>query len=249
MIDAQLAVALEEVARASPLLVASDYDGTLARIVDDPERASPDPAAMDSLQRLSRIPGVHTAIVSGRATDALSKLTGSPRGVLLIGTHGAELPGASRPASAKVTALATSLEKVADCFPGVSLEMKPAGVAFHYRGSGQPVEAALAARAVAAEFAAKIIEGKKVVEVLLVDTDKGRAIAHLRKQLGAEAVVFLGDDVTDEDAFATLGPEDVAIKVGPEPTSARYRVVDTSGVAAALRTLEEARRTSRDSPA
>jgi len=65
---------------------------------------------------------------------------------------------------------------------------------------------------------------------VLVDGDKGAAIAGLRLGWGADAVVFFGDDTTDEDVFATLGEGDVGVKVGDGPTLAGYRVSDPAEV-------------------
>jgi trehalose-phosphatase len=83
--------------------------------------------------------------------------------------------------------------------------------------------------------------GKEVVELSVVDTDKGRALDRLREETGADAVVFAGDDVTDETAFARLTPTDVGIKVGPGDTAARFRVESTTSVATVLAALAEAR--------
>lgn len=242
MIPAGLVSALRRAAGSDAILVASDYDGTLADIVDDPSLASPNPAALNAMQELGRLPGVHSVIVSGRSRDTLRRLTGAPEGVMLVGTHGAETPGADFAAPADVAALVGALERVTNEFTGTVLEAKPAGAALHYRHAHQPERAAAAARDCAARFQARVIEGKRVVEVLLSDADKGKAIAHLRQALYAPIVVFFGDDVTDEDVFAVMSPEDVSVKVGQETSLARYRVADPAAVAEALASLLAARR-------
>ena len=73
-----------------------------------------------------------------------------------------------------------------------------------------------------------------VIELSLVDTDKGAALTRIRQQIGAEGTLFIGDDLTDEDAFAVLGGPDVGVKVGPGPTTAGFRVPDTDSVARLL---------------
>src|SRR6185503_19105205 len=83
--------------------------------------------------------------------------------------------------------------------------------------------------------------GKKVVELSVVPTNKGDALEKLRGRVGASAVMFLGDDITDEDAFATLAGPDVGIKVGPGPTRAQYRVADSNEVSRVLARLCELR--------
>jgi trehalose 6-phosphate phosphatase len=79
--------------------------------------------------------------------------------------------------------------------------------------------------------------GKEVLEVAVTDADKGNALRRLRSELDAAATLYLGDDVTDEDAFRALAPDDVTVKIGDGPTYARYRVADTDGALALLRRL------------
>ena len=68
----------------------------------------------------------------------------------------------------------------------------------------------------------------------------GSAVTQLRGELGAAAVVYLGDDRTDEDVFATLGPDDAGIKVGEGETAARYRVADPQALAGVLAAFADA---------
>src|SRR5690606_37887562 len=83
--------------------------------------------------------------------------------------------------------------------------------------------------------------GKKVLELAVVSTSKGEALQRIRQRLGVGRAVFLGDDVTDEDAFGTLSGPDVGVKVGEGQTIAAYRVVDTHEVARLLGRLAERR--------
>ena len=80
-------------------------------------------------------------------------------------------------------------------------------------------------------------EGKAVLEFAVVKTDKGAAIDTLRDRENATAVVFFGDDVTDEKAFARLRGADVGVKVGPGESLAGLRVDGPEDVAAALELL------------
>ena len=73
-----------------------------------------------------------------------------------------------------------------------------------------------------------------MLEFAVVTTDKGAAIDALRERLGATAVVFFGDDVTDEKAFRRMRPADVGVKVGPGDTLATHRVDAPDDVASAL---------------
>ena len=87
-------------------------------------------------------------------------------------------------------------------------------------------------------------EGKAVLEMAVVQVSKGAALDTLREQLGADAVLFVGDDVTDETAFVRLRPGDVGIKVGPGETAAEHRIDTPEDVTLVLEELLAARRAS-----
>ncbi|MGB9359493.1 MAG: trehalose-phosphatase [Acidimicrobiia bacterium] len=235
MIDGALEVALRSAAGRSTLLVASDYDGVLSPIVDDPSAAVSHPPAVEAMARISECGSVHAVIISGRSRDVLELLSGAPPSVTLVGNHGALAVDADTAATAK--AVAVALSDLGRSFAGAVVEPKPLGAAFHYRHVESPEAAAAAARAIGEGHGAQIIEGKMVVEVVVGHGDKGSAIERMREQWSADAVVFFGDDVTDESVFITLGPDDVGVKVGPGATAARYRVADPEEVAGALEML------------
>ncbi len=247
-----LDAALRSVARRSPLLVASDYDGVLAALVNDPDAAVPDPAAMEALGSLAALPHVSVALISGRTLADLRRLSGRPPDIMLLGSHGAETSSDDVLPESQVAlrdTIAREMQQIATRFPGSHVEVKPAGVAFHYRNVAADLQAD-AARMVlggpAARPKLRVMEGKMIVEVTLVDLHKGSALQRLRRLVGADAVVFVGDDVTDEDAFATLEQHDVGIKVGPEPTQAPYRVDDQAEVAGVLASLLTYRAAGQD---
>ena len=81
--------------------------------------------------------------------------------------------------------------------------------------------------------------GKEVLELAVTDADKGTALRRLRSEIGAAAALYLGDDVTDEDGFRALEPDDVTVKVGEGDTAARFRVADVPGAVAVVRRLAE----------
>ena len=238
MIDPLLREALARVATSPLLIVASDYDGTLSPIVDDPAAAVPYEAALRELFAIAPIPTTRVVIVSGRSHATLGELTGAPDTVTLVGDHGADV--AAPPDPDLLDDLTRAMADVASRFPGSEAEPKSHGVALHYRRASDEDGAAQAALDAARRFPGRVIEGKKVVEVVLVDGDKGAAIAGLRLGWGADAVVFFGDDTTDEDVFATLGEGDVGVKVGDGPTLAGYRVADPAEVGEALGILRDA---------
>jgi len=242
LIDAPLVAALRGAARASRLLVACDYDGTLAPIVGDPAAAFPYGPAVDALADLARYAGVGSVIISGRSVDTLLGFVGTHADIELIGDHGVRLSGNDPVASRTVREITKELKGIADEFEGATVEPKPLGAAFHYRHVAQPEQAADAARTVGARFDARVLEGKKVVEIMVGHGDKGSAISHMRKRDDFERVVFFGDDVTDEDVFAILDLPDVGVKVGPGGTRATHRVGDPKQVAEALEILGSERR-------
>jgi trehalose-phosphatase len=241
----ELAAALTRLAGAARLLVASDYDGVLAPIVPDPARAVPLPEAVAVLDALARLPDTAVAVVSGRARDDLAARSRLPEGITLVGSHGAEFAQGFRnpltPAQVDLHArLCRQLRQLAADRPGVTLEAKPASVAVHTRNAARPVadEVVAAVRRGPATWpGVYVTTGKEVVELSVIVAGKGAALAALRAGTSADAVLFLGDDVTDEDAFATLHGDDVGIKVGPGPTVARFRVPDPPAAVAALKLL------------
>ena len=235
---------------ARPLLVALDFDGTLAPLQDDPMRARVVPGGERLLARLAAA-GMHLALVSGRAMAQLPALAALPLGTVLIGSHGAErarvtATGLDRDVAAlsdeqadTLAALGGRAAAVARGRDGVWVETKPAAVVVHTRLA--PAEVAAAAEADALALAARAgvrpLRGKNVVELPVLDADKGSAVLALRAELGAAAVVYAGDDVTDEHAFAVLGDGDVTVKVGPGETVATFRVPDATALVTALEHL------------
>lgn len=232
MIDGALEDALRSAAGCSTLLVASDYDGVLSPIVDDPSAARSHVPAVEALAEIAECSGVHAVIISGRSHEVLEVLAGAPPSITLVGNHGAQ--AVDPDSTAMATAIAEAVKDLADSFDGAVVEPKLLGAAFHYRHVKRPDVAAAAAREIGEGFGARIIEGKMVVEIVVGHGDKGSAIAHMREEWSADAVVFFGDDVTDESVFVTLGSNDVGIKVGSGPTAAHHRVTDPVGVAGAL---------------
>lgn len=253
MNDRPLDEAVRRLAGADVVLIASDYDGTLAELVDDPTRAWPWAPSIQILHDLAALPGVHVAVVSGRALDELRLLSGLGDDAVLIGSHGAELvdgvvEGFDADAAETLATVTSMLEAIAAKVPGARVELKPAGVAFHTRAVEPAIAADVTASVltgVGAMAGVRVRPGKDVVELGVTRGDKGQAIASLRDRLGAAAVLFLGDDVTDEDAFAVLdGPLDVAVKVGPGPSIAPHRLDGVPEVGQLLSTVFELRATA-----
>jgi trehalose-phosphatase len=250
---------LKELSRAPILLVACDYDGTIAPIVDEPAQAAPHREALVALRMLADLPQTHVAVISGRALRDLAGQIGE-NNLYLVGSHGSEfdealhsqLPPHAREQLARLT---EQLRQIASSSPGFIVEEKPAALAFHFRKASEKD----AERAVfeilagpAKEPGVFVRPGKKVLELSLVETNKGHALQRLRHRIGASAVLFMGDDLTDEDAFETLAGPDAGVKVGPGDTRAASRVADCGQATEILTRLATERSTwlaGSDAPA
>ena len=133
--------ALREIARTRRLLVALDFDGTLAPEVDDPVQARALPEAREAVLRLLAMPNTRVALVSGRSLASLEQVADLPDNALLVGSHGIEIRlDSAQPALTldtqeirQVDVLHTVLGEVADAVDQVWLEPKPAGFALHTR--------------------------------------------------------------------------------------------------------------------
>ncbi|SMD00609.1 trehalose-phosphatase [Kibdelosporangium aridum] len=249
-LPAELRRAIVQLARTPRLLVACDYDGTLAPIVEDPEKARPQPESVHALRSLAGLHETTTAVISGRALRDLATMSRLPAEVHLVGSHGSEFDigfvhSLNGPARELHTKIEAELERLVDGAEGVHLEVKPASIAVHYRRAEQSIADRIAEAVRTGPCTwegVQVTEGKAVIELAVVQTDKGHALDVLRHQMGATAAIFVGDDVTDEKAFARLSGPDLGVKVGGGETLAQFRIDDTPAVAAMLAFLLEERR-------
>lgn len=262
---------LVQLAHSPTLLVATDYDGTIAPLVDRPTHAFPLPISVASMRSLAALPDTDSAVISGRALRDLAAMSRLPREVTLLGSHGIEdSPDTEDFLSPAARTLLTRIRERMNALlaqaPALLVEAKPTGVAVHLRGLGPDIED-LALRAVAEVESwegVTAVHGKDVVDLSVVPTSKARALAQLRGSLRDPAVVYIGDDTSDEAALATLGDRDLGIRVGtPEAalagaaaspaaspaattstsaTAASFTVADPQAVALVLSSLFELRR-------
>lgn len=234
----ELPAELARFAELENVLVATDYDGVMAPIVTDPASAFPLPGTLPALVALSALPGVTVAVVSGRDRTTLGRLSGvaalDGAPIVTVGSHGAEWADGMEgvldsDALARRETVLADLAAIAARFPGAAVEPKPLGGALHVRNVVAADSASVALdegrRGPATLPGVHSTEGKAVLELTVLDASKGRALTVLRERTGAQAVLYLGDDVTDEKAFVVLtGADDVSIKVGDGATAARFRV-------------------------
>jgi trehalose 6-phosphate phosphatase len=240
---------IDEASQAAGLLVATDYDGTLAPLVSHPDLAEAHRESVVALKQLAAMPQTHVAIISGRSLADLGKHFKDLEHVHLVGGHGSEFEfGFAKPIAPERLALLQKVEdeakRIAAQVPGTMVERKPAGIAFHYRNADEKtsiekIDELL--KTFAGNPDVFVRHGKKIVELSVVETDKGKALQSLRHRVGASVVIFLGDDVTDEDAFATLSGADIGIKVGEGHTTAKFRLPTPLDVARLLAGIAEKR--------
>ena len=231
----------------SRLLLCLDYDGTLAPIAARPEEARPTAALLALLTQLVACRHLAVAIVSGRALSDLRTLL-PVQGLVFVGFHGCEVStadGKTRllvPGGMVPLAIARLRQEIAPMLvdmPGFLLEDKRYALALHYRQAKPAdkwiIEEFLAAvRAYRGKgIALEVIHGKEVVEVRPVGGNKGRAVQFLLAGSYANTLpIYIGDDVTDEEAFTVLGEQGVTIVVAdpPRPSAAQYYLRNVSEV-------------------
>jgi len=225
------------------VLLAFDYDGVLAPLVKRPSGARMRPSTRMLLRRLVRLYPV--AVVSGRSWKDVSGFIG-PLDVTLVGNHGYEL-GHPTPVPAavlrQVRGWRRRLERELRATEGIHFEDKRSTLAVHY-GLGRAWGRAERAVYEAANQleGTRLIAGKKVLNVLPHDfPSKGDAVRTLVARLGCDAAMVLGDDVTDEDAFAVGAPLVFGIHVGRGPSLAPWRLAGQRDVDRLLRLLIRAR--------
>lgn len=250
--------AVARIAETERLLVALDFDGTLAPLVDRPEDARATARARAAIERLATSDDTRVAIVSGRALESLNQVASPPDHTLLSGSHGVELQLDAGVATidlrdaelAKLERLSTIVEEVAAGAEGAWIERKPAGLALHTRRlnstAGTALQHAARERVDAELIGITVRTGKAVLEFAVRSSDKGESLTRLRQHVGATATIYVGDDVTDEDAFATLDAGDVGVKVGQGKSVATYRVRSPEDVAELLERLADARDAARE---
>jgi len=233
------------------VLLAFDYDGVLAPLTTT--RAAGAPLSRGTRALLGRLSRHYpTAVVSGRAWRDMSRLV---RGAvpIVVGNHGFEL-GRPAPVPAavvrRVRGWRRRLERALDGVPGVHFEDKRSTLAVHYglspgwrRAERAVYEAANHLRGT------RLIPGKKVLNVLPHGfPSKGDAIRQLLARMGLESALYVGDDVTDEDAFAVGPPLVFGVHVGPGPSLAPWRLASQDRVEVLLRRLLAARERPRARP-
>lgn len=222
-----------------------DYDGTLTSIVDQPAKAFLAPAVNSLLTSLNECPDVSLGVVTGRGLKDIKKLIDLD--IIYITNHGylteinqktEMFNGYFNQGHHYGIKYKMILNRLMKEFSDVRLETKEVSTAIHYRNVKKEDQELCRQRifSLLKEYFAprecRIKEGKKVIEILPYQSmDKGLAIKNLLTRLKTEQqvddlfVIFIGDDLTDEDGFKYLNTIDkLTVKVGSGETLATFRL-------------------------
>lgn len=236
-------------ADAAARLLFLDYDGTLVPLAATPDLAQPDPGLVELLAGLAADGRNEVVIVSGRDRDALTAWFGN-LGIGLVAEHGACVREPGRPWQAMVSSDARWKERVRPILdryvhrtPGALVEEKEFSLAWHYRMAGPHAARSRAPELkhllvnLTANLELSVLEGDRVIEVKASAFDKGQAAVTWLGRKEWDFVLAVGDDRTDEDMFGALPEGAYTIKVGTEPSHARFGVAAAADVRALLMRL------------
>ena len=238
-----------DAAEGRPLLVLLDFDGTLCEFQPSPEKVWLRRPRREALKRLIAMPTVTTGFISGRRMSDLRERIGLTGDMWFAGLHGLEIEGFGRhfvhqrveEARGLLGLLGRALRRQIAELPGVFIEDKELSIAVHVR-QAHPDDKVKADAAFLRmvlphieDGTLRMMPGSNVTELLPnIPWNKGDAAKWIRdaetgRRHAEPATFYLGDDVTDEDAFAIIGPEG-SIVVGPRPSKVETRLENPAAV-------------------
>jgi trehalose-phosphatase len=243
-------------APAAHLLLMFDFDGTLVDLAATPLAAALPAERRDLLAGLASRPDVTVGVVSGRRLPDVRARVGIGAGLYYAGSHGMEIEGGGasfvheglRRGRPGIALLRERAAAAVAGLAGVVVEDKEYSFVLHTRQAAPPAKAE-ATRAVMEiarpEEVAGVVRlqpGSEMLEVLpSVRWNKGDAVRWITRRVTAPhravRVMYVGDDVTDEDALAALPPGGIGVVVGTHPSIASFRLADPLAVEALLRML------------
>ncbi len=226
----------------SRVLVAFDFDGTLAPIVAEPNAAK---MRSGTAALVAAVAAVYPcAVISGRhRLDVAQRLPGS-REVVVVGNHGFGFVPGGEDSHSRVVRWRRRLQIALAGLEGVQVEDKICGLAIHYRRATNKRAARVAILAVARRLrGARLLPGKQVIDVLPdAPINKAVALDWLCQQNGYDRAVYVGDDRTDEDVFSLTSRRLLSIRVGRRiGSAARFYIPDQRAIDRLLRALIEFR--------
>ena len=226
----------------SNVLLAFDYDGTLAPIAERPEDAHMRSTTRELLTLVAtRYP---TVVISGRALADVTSMLSSVPLWYIYGNHGLE-PAA--PCSAENPGTAAWVALLTPRLPaalGVRIEDKGYSLTLHFRGAPERDRAVAAIEsAVEALPDVTVIRGKEAINLLPRNRgNKGTALAQAREIFACHQAIYVGDEDTDEAAFVVGGDRTLAIRVEPSQRSqAKYHIGSQLDIDVFLQTLLDVR--------
>lgn len=237
-----------------------DYDGTLAPIVDTPAQAIIPRETRFLLERLAKSPMAKLAIISGRALEDIKNKVGI-KDIIYVGNHGLEIESPKIKFESLILlrykailkSLKGELNKKLSSIRGVILEDKGLSLSVHYRlvEKKRILEVKTVIYQTALPYLVKnkikIKTGKLVMEIMPpLERDKGKTVLWLlaRQKFALRdkpiLPIYIGDDITDEDAFGVLKDKGLTIFVGrPKPSKAEYYLKNTQEVFGFLKDILE----------
>ncbi len=227
---------LRDYRAAKKRLLFLDYDGTLTGFHNDPQKAGPDEALIEMLDKLKSLENTDTFIISGRDKDTFTRWF-VPRKYNMIVEHGVwisrggeafkQLENVKKDWMEKIRPV---LESFVDRTPGSFIEEKNYSLAWHYRqtdpdfGQKRATELDTVLRSLIANDDLSILNGNKVMEIKSSNVNKGRAAMRIFAEDDYDFVFAIGDDWTDEFMFQELPDQAVTVKVGRQKTQAKYYI-------------------------
>ena len=229
---------------ASNVLVAFDFDGTLAPIVPTPAAAGMRPETRRLLAAVAR--RYPCVVLSGRPLDDLTPRLRRIPVWQMVGDHGFEFPGDLRGLSPHVREWAAHLRERLPATRGLVIEEKRHSLTIHYRRvRNKPGVLAAVADAIRGLRNARVVGGAQAINVIPSGgPDKGTALQQARRVFACDSAIYVGDDETDEDAFRSAEPAHLlSIRVGTTgPSAAQYRLRSQAEVDVLLKRLIQLRR-------
>jgi len=227
-------------ANAKRVALFLDYDGTLREIEREPRNATPTPQLRALLEALVRRQNVDVFLVSGRSHQDLEFFFPQPD-FACVAEHGAAIRRVGhhewerwdRDVSyAWKDEIRQILRLYEQSTPGSWIEEKQTSLVWHHRktdpefGTWKAHQLTHELGTMMANEPVKIRQGRKIVEVTSSEVSKGVTIRRLLHEGNYDAVLCAGDDQTDENMFEVDASNFVAIKIGIEPSRAKYRLPD-----------------------
>jgi trehalose 6-phosphate synthase/phosphatase len=242
---------LTDYSKSENRLILLDYDGTLVPFNDKPEKAKPDDELLGLLKGLSNESKTEVVIISGRNKSNLEEWFGNLN-MGFVAEHGVWLKEKGgvwemiEPLRNDwKEEICPILELYVDRTPNSFIEEKEFSLVWHYRktdpelGSLRARELKDAILHLIANLNLGVLEGSKVIEIKNIGINKGRAALRWISKKNRDFILAVGDDLTDEDIFATLPSTAYSIKVGLSPSRSKFNVNSVEDVKILLKKLVE----------